>query len=290
MCSHQVTCSTCCSFVSLCLSLFITDSLHNASHCTHLAFDERLHSTWILLCIRFLLTFLISSSSSRRTISASKQFYFSWAHSSFIAFQPRTHRHRDMHMLALACSALTPISLTKFHMWWYMPFAAFAMPLPAAHRLLVRQAYQLNPLAHASRLSPPTALGRSIWQCLCEFNLIDVTSFCYWFQLQSIYFCAPRIRVENFIRNFPLFFPPFFFLCPSLACHFILPFLAAWERVHCVNACVCVCVCVCVFLSISSFGIYCSRHVCLFVAAAVAVLALVVAYTVAVVALAAAVK
>lgn len=102
MCSHQVTCSTCSSFVSLCLSLFITDSLDNASHCTHLAFDERLHSTWILLCIRFLLTFLISIGSSRRTISASKQFYFSWAHSSFIAFQPRTHRQRHAH----ACTCM----------------------------------------------------------------------------------------------------------------------------------------------------------------------------------------
>lgn len=56
-------------------------------------------------------------------------------------------------------------------------------------------------------------------------------------------------------------------------------------------------VCVCIFLSISSFGIYCSRHVCLFVAAAVAtvavvvaIVALVVAFIVAAVALAAAVK
>lgn len=247
MCSHQVTCSTCCSSVSLCLSLFITDSLDNASHCTHLAFDERLHSTWILLCIRFLLTFLISISSSRRTISASKQFYFSWAHSSFIAFQPRTHRHRDMHMLALACSALTPISLTKFHMWWYMPFAAFAMPLPAAHRLLVRQAYQLNP--PPSRLSPPSALSWSIWQCLCEFNLIDVTSFCYWFQLQSIYFCAPRIRVENFIRNFPLFFPLFFLVPqPCLPFHFAF---SCCVRESSLCECLCVRVCVCLCLSLN---------------------------------------
>lgn len=239
MCSHQVTCSTCCSSVSLCLSLFITDSLDNASHCTHLAFDERLHSTWILLCIRFLLTFLISSSSSRRTISASKQFYFSWAHSSFIAFQPRTHRHRDMHMLALACSALTPISLTKFHMWWYMPFAAFAMPLPAAHRLLVRQAYQLNPLAPASLLplhwveASGSVCVNSIWLTL-RVSATDSNCNQFTFVLLA---SELKTSLEIFLS-----FSLFFFLVPQPC----LPFHFAFSccvRKSSLNACVRVCLC-----------------------------------------------
>lgn len=79
---------------------------------------------------------------------------------------------------------------------------------------LLSHTYFINKVSHWRCMHPLSrscgsfdVLARICWgisSTLREFNLIDVTSFCYWFQLQSIYFCVPlRIRVANFIRNFP---------------------------------------------------------------------------------------